>query len=164
MPIGAHMNAPAFPPDTITCPGCGQLFTISGDGKDQIVVGLIDDWNKDAAALEALGRQVAVVGDVDRRARIGRNLLAMAAMGGAMPIGFGVPSPYQDMLLAEERLARQGIDLGPHLRFGDLAVLKKRLSHLEARHPPPDPPASPRSRSLAEKKARRAKRKQRRNR
>lgn len=89
-----------------------------------------------------------LVGDDDsRQARIGRNLLTMAAMAGGLPIGFGVPGRIEGQQWLEvERLTK---------RYYATPALAIRCWA---------PPQQPNRRPLAERKARRQKRKQRRRR
>lgn len=85
-----------------------------------------------------------------RSANVLRNILAMSTIAGAMPIGLGVPGPFlPEIDAAKEAHFRERLDA--------IATVKPFLGPF--RFPP-----APRPRSLAEKKLRRAKRKQRRRR
>lgn len=91
-------------------------------------------------------RRLLMVGDPDRRERIRKSLLAMAMISGAPAIGFGVPFPRDE--IGHELGLLHGLSAG----------------NTGKRHYLAPSPVTHRGRSLAEKKARRAKRKQRRQR
>lgn len=142
---------PSQVPHVLVCPGCGVRFqTIdSADGTTTItVLGVDPAWEP-----PKFEPRLALIGDSSRRERVLQNILAMSALaGGAMPIGLGIP--YQQELIDDARAL----------------VLKRRLDEIATVRPylgpftMPSLPGRQQRRSLVERKARRAKRKQRRNR
>lgn len=137
-------------PRVLVCSGCGVRFqTVDGaDGSTTItVLGVDPAWTPPTF------KPILVVGDSDRRERIRESLLSMAMLGGGIPIGFGIPSLHQDLIEHEQELLLRS-------RLDKIATVKPWLGPFSM----PTLPGRQQRRSLIERKARRAKRKQRRNR
>ena len=146
---------------------CQELIELLGS------VGTAEAFIKACAAQGDVGlptpkeRQLLMVGDPDRGERIRKSLLSMAMISGAMPIGFGVPR--EGFKAFDDAMERANLEISKSIRGQGLETLSifgiqsPGVVTLKRGDLVPNV-VTRRTRSLTEKKTRRAKRKQRRNR